>query len=430
MPRRRAIVVALDGLGIDLLAPALAAGGLPALAELAGADGPIAVAARPPASPQAAWTTFTTASNPGRHGIFGLTHPGRQLRIRVTSADHVRMPTLWERAATDGLQSVVVGLPGTYPARRMSGALVAGYVVADEARLAHPRSLAPRPAASGYRSDVDVSAARDDPDRFTEELRGSVAARIEVMRELISSDRWSLAILAFPELDRWGHAMRRRAAAGDEQASAALGGMLEAIDAFVGELRRAHPAARMLALSAHGVAAVDRTLNIEAWLVEGGYLRPGPDGRPGEGTAAFSMESGRIYLHAARMFEAGRLGGGSVMPLMDEIGDGLTGLRADDGSRPLDAVLRRRDLYDGPHARVGPHLVAAPAQGWAVVSSHHIPTESRAGRTEGAHRHDLGFVLGDLKRESAAPSLENLGATVLSHLGLYAADVEGRAVSD
>jgi predicted AlkP superfamily phosphohydrolase/phosphomutase len=130
------------------------------------------------------------------------------------------------------------------------------------------------------------------------------------------------------------------------------------------------------------------------------------------------------------MFEAGRLGGGSVMPLMDEIGDGLTGLRADDGSRPLDAVLRRRDLYDGPHARVGPHLVAAPAHGWAVVSSHHIPTESRAGRTEGAHRHDLAFVLGDLKRESAAPSLENLGATVLSHLGLYAADVDGRAVSD
>ena len=163
---------------------------------------------------------------------------------------------------------------------------------------------------------LPTAEAFEAMDRFTEELRGSVAARIEVMRQLIASDRWSLAILAFPELDRWGHAMRRRAAAGDEQASAALGGMLEAIDAFVGELRRAHPAARMLALSAHGVAAVDRTLNIEAWLVEGGYLA-------GEGATLVTGGSGEGTLDLQGMKLAIGLIGNFMLGALMTLGIGL-----------------------------------------------------------------------------------------------------------
>ena len=392
--RRRSIVVALDGLGIDLVRDAIAARKVPMLAALAGPGGPQGVATRPPASPQAAWMTFATASNPGRHGIFGLTQPGHQLRIRLSTADHVRMPTLWERAATDGLASVVVGLPGTFPARRMSGSLVAGYVVASPARLAYPPALVDDLRAAGYRSDVDVRLATASPDEFAAQLIDSVARRIDIMRVLLDNDRWSLATLAFTELDRWGHGWRRRAAAGDGAARAALGTLLAAIDAFIAELRDAHPGAQLLVLSTHGVAPTERLLNLDAWLAAAGYQTRTEAGALGDDSVAFSLEGGRIYLHAARMFAAGRLGGGSVMPLMDEIERTLVGLRAGDGTAPLRAVLRRRDLYHGPHARVAPHLVAMPTPGWGITGSGRLGVESPAVHLEGAHQHDLGFVLG------------------------------------
>lgn len=428
--RRRAIVVAIDGLGIDLLRSAIAAGTVPTLSKVAGPGGPRPVAARPPASPQAAWTTFTTASNPGRHGIFGLTHPGRQLRIRVASADHVRMPTLWDRAATDGLRSVVIGLPGTFPARRISGSLVAGYVVSNPERLCHPHGLRARLDRSGYRADVDIRLAETDPGRFGDELLASTKARVEVMRSLLAPNRWALGLLAFTELERWGHAMRRRAAAGERQARDLAAAMLGEIDAFVAWLKSAYPDARMLVLSAHGIAPVDRTLNLDAWLSEAGHLDRDAAGGLGDATVAFSMESGRIYIHAARMFAAGRLGGGSVLPLMDEIAEGLTRLRSATGAAPLEAVLRRRELYEGPHARVGPHLVAVPAAGWSIISSRGRSLETEPDPMEGAHRHDLAFSLGDLAGADRPATLEDLGATVLAHLGLYADDVDGRPVPD
>lgn len=423
--RRRSIVVALDGLGIDLVRDAIAAGTVPTLAAMAGTTGLQPVATLPPASPQADWMTFATASNPGRHGIFGLTQPGRELRIRLSTADHVRMPTLWERAATDGLASVVVGLPGTYPARRMSGSLVAGYVVANPARLAYPASLVDDLRAAGYRSDVDVRLAAASPDEFAAQLADSVARRIDVMRALLANERWSLATLAFTELDRWGHGWRRRAAAGDGVARAAANTLLAAIDGFVAELRDAQPAAQLLVISAHGVAPTERLFNLDAWLGEAGYQTRTDGGALGDDSVAFSMEGGRIYFHAARMFAEGRLGGGSVMPLMDEIESKLLALRARDGSAPLRGVLRRRDLYHGPHARVAPHLVGVPAQGWGITGSSRSGVESPAEHVEGTHQHDLGFVIGAPSVADDGPTLEDLGATVLGHLGLYAEDVDG-----
>ena len=423
--RRRSIVVALDGLGIDLVRDAIAAGMVPNLAALAGADGPQRVATRPPASPQSDWTTFATASNPGRHGVFGLTQPGHELRIRLSTADHVRMPTLWERAATDGLSSVVVGLPGTYPARRMSGSLVAGYVVADPARLAYPAALVDDLRAAGYRSDVDVRLATEAPAEFATQLIDSVGRRIDVMRALLDDDRWSLAVLAFTELDRWGHGWRRRAAAADGAATETATALLAAIDAYVGELRDAHPAARLLVVSTHGVAATERLLNLDAWLTAAGYQSRTDAGALGEDSVAFSMEGGRIYFHAARMFAAGRLGGGSVIPLMDEIERRLADMRAGDGTAPVAGGARRRDLYHGPHARVAPHLVAVPAPGWGLTGSGRLDVESAATHVEGTHRHDLGFVIGAPLVGGDGPTLEDLGATVLAHLGLYAEDVDG-----
>ena len=426
--RRRAIVVALDGVGIDLLRAAIAAGSVPQLAALAGTGGPRPVAALPPASPQSAWATFTTASNPGRHGIFGLTQPGRHLRIRVASADYLRMPTVWERAATDGLSSVVVGLPGTFPARRMSGSLVAGYVVASPERLCHPRSLQALLTNVGYRPDVDVGLAETDPSAFAAELVASVERRVELMRMLLEADRWSLAVLAFTELDRLGHAWGPSLAGDDDGVAAArdvMAAVLATIDGFVGELRAAHPTARLLVLSAHGVAPIGRLVNLDAWLTDAGHLQRDADGALGDGTVAFSMDGGRIYVHAARMFAEGRLGGGSVMPLMDQIADDLARLRTRDGATPLAAVFRRREIYQGPHARAAPHLVCVPAPGWGVVSSRELPLDGPSAPMRGGHRHDLAFVIGDLPAEGPAPRLEDVGATVLSHLGLYADDVDG-----
>ena len=70
---RRLLVIGLDGVGFDLVAPWVEAGKLPGLGRLLdeGAQGPLLSTIPPLTGP--AWTSFQTGVNPGKHGIFGWT---------------------------------------------------------------------------------------------------------------------------------------------------------------------------------------------------------------------------------------------------------------------------------------------------------------------------------------------------------------------
>ncbi|HJS28492.1 MAG TPA: alkaline phosphatase family protein, partial [Anaerolineales bacterium] len=66
----RVLIVGFDGATFDIIRPLVAQGRLPNLARLmhAGSWGPLR-STIPPVTP-AAWTSFFTGKNPGKHGIY------------------------------------------------------------------------------------------------------------------------------------------------------------------------------------------------------------------------------------------------------------------------------------------------------------------------------------------------------------------------
>jgi predicted AlkP superfamily phosphohydrolase/phosphomutase len=126
-PRRRLVVIGLDGASWDYLEPQLAAGRLPALARVV-REGAVATLRSvecyftPPA-----WTTLFTGVLPARHGVysFGRWDPRRREFDEVSAAD-VQAPPLWELASRAGLRVASVGVPVTYPAAPLEGVMVSG----------------------------------------------------------------------------------------------------------------------------------------------------------------------------------------------------------------------------------------------------------------------------------------------------------------
>ena len=106
-----------------------------------------------------------TGKNPGEHGIFGFTDlKTAEVALRLPSFDDIRRPAIWQ--ACDHLNSIVVNLPFTYPARPLRGTLISGFVAPIFERAVYPQSLIDWLRSRNYRTDVDAAKARHDPGSY------------------------------------------------------------------------------------------------------------------------------------------------------------------------------------------------------------------------------------------------------------------------
>jgi len=321
-----------------------------------------------------------------------------------------------------------VNVPGTYPARRMSGSLVSGFVAPDLGLACHPRSLGDRLAAEGYVVDVDAELAQRDPARFPTHVEDVVVSRIRAMESILSAERWSLAILAFTEADRLNRMWFQRIRDQDGVERAVYRRWFGHVDSFVARCLRRYPGADVVVASAYAFGPLKRFVNLDVWLQENNYLKTDASGAITPDSRAFSMDPGRIYVTSSQMFPAGVVPRTDVIPLVDEIADGLTRLVDEDtGSPVLASIRKRRDAYEGVRTYQGPNLVCLPAPGYELKTSRQLPLISDAV-FEGTHLLHGALLLATGTARPKNVTVADVGATVLAKLGLYDEDVDGSSL--
>lgn len=143
----RVLIIGLDGATFDVLQPLLDAGRLPNLKRAI--DDGVAGTLRsttPPITP-AAWTTFLTGKQPGKHGIidFERFDPlSNKLVFNSTRClEHVR--TIWDLLGQRDFRVGSINVPMTYPPQPVNGFMVSGFETpGPSADFAYPRDLKPR----------------------------------------------------------------------------------------------------------------------------------------------------------------------------------------------------------------------------------------------------------------------------------------------
>ncbi len=126
---KRILIIGLDGVTWDVLRPLMDEGRMPNLRRVVeeGASG-VLRSTTPPITP-AAWTTFLTGKQPGRHGIIDFERYDpltNRLAFNSTRClDHVR--NLWQILGDHGLRVGSVNVPMTYPAVPVNGFLISGF---------------------------------------------------------------------------------------------------------------------------------------------------------------------------------------------------------------------------------------------------------------------------------------------------------------
>lgn len=139
----KVLIIGIDGATFSLITPWAEAGKLPHFRRLmeGGAWGTLN-SSIPPITP-AAWTSFMTGNNPGKHGIFDFLSPKKgSYDFSYNNASARRSKTIWRIFSDNGFKVGVVNVPMTFPPEHINGFMISGLDTPDEdSEFIYPSSL-------------------------------------------------------------------------------------------------------------------------------------------------------------------------------------------------------------------------------------------------------------------------------------------------
>lgn len=370
-----------------------------------GAWGPLASTTPPATFP--AWTSIFTGVNPGRHGITDFTQPvpGRHA-IRFLSASDRRGETLWRRFDREGLASVVVAVPGTYPPDPIRGVFVSGFdgpvTTGIDRSFVHPRGewRARRERYARFRfADVqELSIGPGWHEQALTRLLVGLHEKASLVLDLAREVEPALLVAVLGESDTVSHHFWRfhdpRSPRFDAARAPALGDAIlrihRSLDAWLGRIvERAGPDAVVAVVSDHGFQGSSTTaLHLNAALAEAGLLAWRSDATSARPASASALRELALRVLPARLQErAFRFAGGApaarlesagryaaidwsrTLAVADEV-DYAPGVRLSVRGRDADGMVSPGADYERVRARVSECLEALtdPATGARLVA--------------------------------------------------------------
>lgn len=367
MSEGRNVIVGLDGVPPGLMEDMAEKGVMPNFANLKEGGEFDVMESSVPAISSTSWGTIVTGRNPGEHGVYGFTDVIEGTYTLSFSNFHsFKKPAFWQQ---DGGSNVILNVPSTYPAQELDGCHISGFVSPKMEKAVYPDSLLDELEEMDYRIDVDAEKGHKSGRLLFKELFDALEARIKAYRYLWDEYDWKTFMLVFTGTDRLEHFLWDAYEDSENEYHEKFLEFFERIDEVLGEIdERLNEADNLIMLSDHGMERVKFNVNINAYLEEKGYLDLSDNGkkqkynRIEEGTKAFALEHGRIYLNRKNRYPRGSVGG-EEDEIVQELREDLRELDKD-GERVISEIYEKDEIYHGDQIKKAPDLVLVPESGY------------------------------------------------------------------
>lgn len=410
---RRVLIIGLDGATFDLIGPWVEEGKLPTLARLTreGAWGPLRSTIHPITA--AAWSSFITGVNPGKHGIFDFTRsrPGTY-QFDLVNAALRGAPSLWQMLNEAGRTTGAINVPMTYPPESVEGYLVSGIDTPDlGSEFTYPAALAEEIREKHL---IAISTVGKSLEAYLLAALDAVDRRFEVLDYLRQRYPTDLTMKVIMETDAIQHLAWHLLQEPDHPLSRAILQVYQRIDRRLGDLLgELGDGTTLFIMSDHGAGPINKVVYLDNWLESQGLLHFVGEGYRSagqwlRGAAVAVLRSlvftGQRYLPQAiknrlkrmvgvrsqvdsfmgysqidwsrsQVFSAGNQGSlyvnvagrypNGVVPageayeaIRGQLIESLISLRDPDTGEPtVDAVYRAEELYSGPYVHLAPDLL-------------------------------------------------------------------------
>lgn len=274
----KTIIIGLDGATWDLLKSWAEEGKLSTLKKLMeeGVWGNLESTVPPVTGP--AWVSFATGKNPGKHGIYDFVIPEDSLtKIRtVTSAD-TKGKTFYELLNSEGLSSILVNLPGSYPPKT-SGITITSILTKGDAYVFPPTLCEEIPDLKKYRIVPDMSLLHNGEKTgyvdYINDIRNVEKIRFEVAKKLFITKDWGVFFILFSGTDWVQHILFDKLISHDLPKDHPALILYEEIDNYLNYFVEKLPKnCNLIILSDHGFRTYLGTLYLNKWLEQHNLLK-------------------------------------------------------------------------------------------------------------------------------------------------------------
>ena len=468
MSSTRVFVIGLDGATFDLLHPWIEEGRLPTLGKLmkTSSYGPLRSTIPPVTAP--AWTSFMTGVNPGKHGIYDfISFKADSSEKILVNSTHIRSKRVWDLAGTQGKRSIILNVPLTYPPQKIEGIMVSGFPLPEQGEFIYPKEMGREleEKVGPWWKEIGGELFRNfDEDLFFREACECFETRLRVVDFLMEKD-WDLFVIVTMETDRLQHLMW-------EKKEERLLPFYQRVDEGIGNfINRLEDRDFLIILSDHGFGPEKKTLYLNTWLKERGFLKsrkrwvrsdpgievevPHRKATPflhrirravgkrkevidWEETVACFFDTGLV--HGIGINLKGREPKGAVDPrdyekIRNRIMEEVRELKDEEGERVIQEIYKREDLYQGPFVNRAPDIVLVPD--FAYTFSNRIRDFISKKRQDhrGVHRlNGIFFLRGPGVRKGKkmeGAQIIDVAPTILHLLGLpVPRGMDGRVLTE
>lgn len=212
----KVFVFGLDGATFDLILPWAKQGKLPYFRRLLAEGSWGELESAPNMRSPAAWTSFMTGKNPGKHGLFEFYEPiPNTYDVRFVQGGMRRGKSLWAILSEWGKRVGVINVPMTYPAEKVNGFVLAGLDAPgpESPGFCYPAGLLQELQSrfGKYILEPGLTGCIVDgkPDLAIDKLQVEMNQKDEITTYLMQKFKWDFFMVVFRSLDAVQHCFWR-----------------------------------------------------------------------------------------------------------------------------------------------------------------------------------------------------------------------------
>lgn len=315
-----------------------------------------------------AWMSMMTSKDPGQLGLYGFRNRKDYSYDGMTLATSlaVKEETVWDILSRAGKTVTLIGVPPSYPPKRVNGHLISCFMTPDaRSEYTYPASLKTEVEGLVGEYLFDVEGFRsDDKERILSQIYLMTEKRFKVARHLMQHKSWDFFMLVEIGVDRIHHGFwkdfdeRHRKHQPGSKFAHAIRDYYVYLDGLIGDLLAlTDDQTAVLIVSDHGAKRLEGGICINEWLMAEGYLtlKEKPAAITPFGKAAVEWGQtrawgeggyyGRLFLNVKGREPNGTVDPSQVETVRDELIDRLQRI-TDENGRPLGVkVFKPEQIY-------------------------------------------------------------------------------------